>query len=146
MSAHEAWSLVCRLFKGGTPVFKAALSPAEENACASLGPAIKPTAISQTFALCPYCQLRSGQIFGDGKGGQICQCPECGPTVLSAEDRAALMLDEGWLRSKLRMAMEIESRDGITDICDGVAVGRCTSLAGVAGQESDSAVVGSVHL
>jgi len=88
MSAHQAWSLACRLFKGGTPVFKAALSPAEENACASLGPAIKPTAISQTFALCPYCQLRSGQIFGDGKGGQICQCPECGPTVLSTEDRA----------------------------------------------------------
>ena len=53
-------------------------------------------------------------------GGQICQCPECGPIPLTAEDRAALMLDEGWLRSKLRMAMEIESRDGITDICDGV--------------------------
>lgn len=120
MSAHEAWSLVCRLFKGGTPVFKAALSPAEVNACDSLGQAIKPTVISQTSALCPYCQLRSGQIFSDGKGGQICQCPECGPIPLTAEDRAALMLDEGWLRSKLRMAMEIESRDGITDICDGV--------------------------
>lgn len=120
MSAHEAWSLVCRLFKGGTPVFQAALSPAEVNACASLDPAIKQTVINQTFALCPYCQLRSGQIFGDGKGGQICQCPECGPTALTAQDRAALMLDEGWLRSKLRMAMEIESRDGITDISDGV--------------------------
>ena len=30
------------------------------------------------------------------------------------DNRAAVMLDETWLRSKLRMAMGIESRDGIT--------------------------------
>jgi hypothetical protein len=36
------------------------------------------------------------------------------------DDRAAVMLDEQWLRSRLRMALEIESRDGITDIADGV--------------------------
>ena len=71
MSTHEAWSLVCRLFAGGTPVFRGALSPAEIGACATLGPAIKPTVIYRTFTLCPYCQLRSGQIFGDGQGGQI---------------------------------------------------------------------------
>ena len=29
------------------------------------------------------------------------------------------MLDEGWLRSKLRIALEIESRDGVTDLGDG---------------------------
>lgn len=62
MSTHEAWSLICRLFAGGTPVFRGALSPAEIVACATLGPAIKPTVINRTFTLCPYCQQRSGQI------------------------------------------------------------------------------------
>ena len=104
MSAHEAWSLVCRLFAGGTPVFRGALSPAEIRACSSLGPAIKPTVVNRTFTLCPYCQLRNGQIFGDGQGGQISQCPDCGPIALAADDRAAVMLDEGWLRSKLRIS------------------------------------------
>ena len=120
MSSHDAWSLVCRLFKGGTPIFRGTLSSAEMKACASVGAAIKPTVISRAFVLCPYCQLKSGQIFGDGKGGQICQCPDCGPITVTPEDRAAVMLDETWLRSKLRIAMDIESRDGITDIADGV--------------------------
>lgn len=30
------------------------------------------------------------------------------------------MLDENWLRSRLRMAMDIESRDGVTELADGV--------------------------
>lgn len=120
MSAHEAWSLVCRLFAGGTPVFRGALSPAEIQACTTLGAAVKPTVINRTFTLCPYCQLRNGQIFGDGQGGQVCQCPDCGAIPLAAEDRAAVMLDENWLRSRLRMALDIESRDGATDLGDGV--------------------------
>ena len=120
MSAHEAWSLVCRLFAGGTPVFQGALSPAEIRACSTLGSAIKPTVVNRTFTLCPYCQMRNGQIFGDGQGGQVCQCPDCGPIPLAADDRAAVMLDEGWLRSKLRMALGIESRDGVTELADGV--------------------------
>ena len=120
MSTHEAWSLVCRLFAGGTPVFRGALSPAEIGACATLGPAIKPTVISRTFTLCPYCQQRSGQIFGDGQGGQICQCPDCGPIPLAASDRTAVMLDESWFRSKLRLALKIESRDGVTNLGEGV--------------------------
>jgi hypothetical protein len=120
MSTHEAWSLVCRLFAGGTPVFRGALSPAEIGACTTLGPAIKPTVISRTFTLCPYCQLRNGQVFGDGQGGQVCQCSDCGPIPLAANDLAAVMLDKSWLRSKLRMALEIESRDGFTDLGNGV--------------------------
>lgn len=120
MSTHVGWSLICRLFRGGTPIFRGALSPAETKASASLGAAIKPTVISRAFVLCPYCQLQSGQLVGDGKGGQVCQCPGCGPIALVPDDRAAVMLDEGWLRSKLRIAMEIESRDGINDIADGV--------------------------
>jgi hypothetical protein len=43
MSVHEAWSLVCRLFAGGSPVLRAALSQSEVRACALLGPAVKPT-------------------------------------------------------------------------------------------------------
>ena len=120
MAAHDAWALICRLFAGGTPVFRGALSPAEIRACLSLGPAIKPTVVNRTFTLCPYCQLRNGQIFGDGQGGQVCQCSDCGSIPLAADDRAAVMLDEGWLRSKLRIALEIESRDGVTDLGDGI--------------------------
>ncbi len=90
------------------------------GACSSLGPAVKPTVVNRTFTLCPYCQLRNGQIFGDGQGGQVCQCPDCGPIPLAADDRAAVMLDEGWLRSKLRIALEIESRDGVTDLGNGI--------------------------
>lgn len=120
MSAHDAWSLACRMFADGTPVFRGALSPTEVMACATLGPAIKATVVNRTFTLCPYCQLRSGQIVGDGQGGQVCQCPDCGPIPLAADDRAAVMLDENWLRSKLRMALEIESRDGVIDLGDGV--------------------------
>jgi hypothetical protein len=90
------------------------------RACALLGPAVKPTIVSRAFALCPYCQLRNGQIYGDGQGGQFCQRADCGPIALTADDRAAVMLDEQWLRSRLRMALEIESRDGITNIADGV--------------------------
>ncbi len=62
MSVHEAWSLVRRLFSGGTPVLQAARSVAELRACETLGAAIKPTLVNRTFALCPYCQLRNGQI------------------------------------------------------------------------------------
>jgi hypothetical protein len=77
MSVHEAWSLVCRLFAGGSPVLR--------------------------LALCPYCQLQNGQIFSDGHGGQFCQCADCGPIALMADERTAVMLDEQWLRSRLRM-------------------------------------------
>jgi hypothetical protein len=120
MSVHEAWSLVCRLFSGGTPVLRAALSAAELRACETLGAAIKPTVLSRAYALCAYCQLRNGQIFSADEEGQICLCPECGPIPITANDRGAVMLDEHWLRSRLRMALDIESRDGATEIADGV--------------------------
>jgi hypothetical protein len=58
MSVHKAWSLVCRLFAGGSPVLRAALSQSEVRACALLGPAVKPTIVSRAFALCPYCHRR----------------------------------------------------------------------------------------
>jgi hypothetical protein len=98
MSVHEAWSLVCRLFSGGAPVLRAALSAAELRACETLGAAIKPTVVSRAYALCPYCQLRNGQIFSADEEGQICLCPECGRIPITANDRGAVRLDEHWLR------------------------------------------------
>ncbi len=120
MAVHEAWSLVCRLFAGGGPVLRGALSPAEVRSTALLGAALKPTVTNRTFALCPYCQLRNGQIFADDQGGLFCHCPDCGRIALTPDDRAVVMLDENWLRSRLRMAMDIESRDGMTELADGV--------------------------
>jgi hypothetical protein len=70
--------------------------------------------------LCPYCHQHRAQVWGDGRGGRTCLCPECGPVSVAADDVAALVLDEDWLRQKLRLALEIESRDGIDDLGDGV--------------------------
>jgi hypothetical protein len=120
MSVHEAWLLVCRLFSGGTPALRAVLSASELRACETLGAAVKPTALSRAFALCPYCQMRNGQIFSADEGGQICLCPDCGRIPITANDRGAVMLDEHWLRSRLRMALDIESRDGVSEIDEDV--------------------------
>lgn len=120
MAAHEAWALVCRLFAGGTPVLRASLSPREIGALSALGRAVRPAALDQRFVLCPYCQQHRAQVWGDGRGARTCHCPECGPVSVSADDVAAMVLDEDWLRQKLRLALEIESRDGVDDLGGGV--------------------------
>lgn len=120
MAAHDAWALVCRLFAGGTPVLRASLSPREIGALPALGRAVRPAALDQRFVLCPYCQQHRAQVWGDGRGGRTCHCPECGPVTVAADDVAALVLDEDWLRQKLRLALEIESRDGVADLGGGV--------------------------
>lgn len=120
MATHDAWGLVCRLFAGGTPVLRASLSPREIGALPALGRAVRPAALDQRFVLCPYCQQHSAQVWGDGRGGRACHCPECGPVSVAADDVAALVLDEDWLRQKLRLALEIESRDGVDDLGGGV--------------------------
>ena len=120
MASHDAWTLVCRLFTGGAPLARSMLSPAEIAASSSLGKAVKPAALNQTHTLCPYCQLHRCQIWGDGKGGRRCHCPECGQVSVQADDLAALELDEEWFRAKLRLAMDINSRDGIIDLGSGV--------------------------
>ncbi|TCP05075.1 hypothetical protein EV676_109162 [Caldimonas thermodepolymerans] len=86
----------------------------------ALGQAVKPTTLDQRFLLCPYCQQHRAQVWGDGRGGRTCHCPECGPVSVAADDMAALALDEDWLRRKLRLALSIESRDGIDALGDGV--------------------------
>ena len=120
MASHDAWMLVCRMFSGGTSLALSMLSPGEIAASSALGKAVKPAALNQTYTLCPYCQLHRCQIWGDGKGGRMCQCPECGKVEVVADDLAGLELDESWLRAKLRLAMDINSRDGIIDLGGGV--------------------------
>lgn len=120
MAAHDAWTLVCRLFAGGTPVLRTTLPLSEVAALSVLGKAVKPTTVDQSFVLCPHCQQHRAQVWGDGRGGRMCRCPECGPVAVEANDGAALALDEEWLRQKLRLALGIESRDGIDDLGDGV--------------------------
>ena len=120
MAAHDAWALVCRLFAGGTPVLRNMLSPREVAALSVLGKAIKPTTADQSFVLCPHCQQHRAQVWGDGRGGRMCRCPDCGPVAVEVNDGAALALDEDWLRQKMRLALGIESRDGIDDLGDGV--------------------------
>ena len=115
MATHDAWALVCRLFAGGTPVLRATLSPREVSALSMLGKAVRPTVVDQFFVLCPHCQQHRAQVWGDGRGGRICRCPECGQVPVEAIDGAALALDEDWLRQKMRFALGIESRDGIDD-------------------------------
>lgn len=120
MATHDAWALVCRLFAGGTPILRAALSPREIAALPALGQAVKPTALDQRFVLCPYCHQQRAQVWGDGHRGRTCHCPECGPVAVAADDAVALRLDEDWLRRKLRLALSIESRDGIDALGEGV--------------------------
>jgi len=120
VAAHDAWALVCRLFVVGTPVLRASLSPLEISVLPALGRALRPAALDQRFVLCPYCQQHRAQVWGDGRGARTCHCPECGPVSVSADDVAALVLDEDWLRQKLRLALEIESRDGVDDLGGGV--------------------------
>ncbi len=120
MATHDAWTLVCRLFACGTPVLHATLSPPEVGSLAALGKAVKPTVVDQSFVLCPHCQQHRAQVWGDGRGGRMCRCPDCGPVTVDAADGAAVALDEDWLRQKMRLALGIESRDGIDDLGDGV--------------------------
>lgn len=120
MATHDAWSLVCRLFTLGTPVLRSMLLPREMDVLPALGRAVKPTTLDQGFVLCPYCQQQRGQLWSDGHGGRNCHCPECGPVAVTADDIAAVALDEDWLRQKLRITLEIESRDGIDPITEGV--------------------------
>lgn len=120
MNSHHAWSLVCRLFAEGTHVHRWALSPHELAACTLLGSAIKAAPVNQQYVLCPHCNQHRGQVVGDGKGGRLCHCPECGPVQIEPQDMAAVMLNEDWLRQKLRLALEINSRDGIDQVGPGI--------------------------
>jgi len=118
MTVHEAWLLACRLFALGTPVLRATLSPRELALLPVLGRAIKPAMVDQSFVLCPHCLQHRAQVWGGGHSGRMCRCPDCGPVPVEANDGAAVALDEDWLRRQLRLALAIDSRDGIDDLGD----------------------------
>ncbi|MFN7197846.1 MAG: hypothetical protein ACK4MJ_11830, partial [Hylemonella sp.] len=120
MSAHEGWQFLCRLFTSGRPVLRATLSPREVALLPHLGCAIQAAVTDQSCVLCPHCALHRAPVFGDGRGGRLCRCPDCGPVPVKPQDGAALRLNEDWLRQKLRLALAIDSRDGIDDLGDGV--------------------------
>jgi hypothetical protein len=120
MAAHDAWALVCHLFAGGTSVLRSSLSSRDVAALSLLGKAVKPTTADRSFVLCPHCQQHRAQVWGDGRGGRMCRCPDCGPVTVEANDGTSLALDEDWLRQKMRLALGIESHDGIDDLGDGV--------------------------
>lgn len=100
-------------------MLRATLSPREVSALSMLGKAVRPTVVDQFFVLCPHCQQHRAHVWGDGRGGRVCRCPECGQVPVEAIDGAALALDEDWLRQKMRLALDIESRDDIDDLGDG---------------------------
>lgn len=99
---------------------RAALSPREINVLPAVGHAVKQAMLDRDFVLCPHCQQHRVQVWGDGHGGRMCRCPDCGPVAIDRDDGASLALDEDWLRRKLRTALEINSRDGIDDLGGGI--------------------------
>lgn len=140
MSAHEGWQFLCRLFAAGTPVLRATLSPGEVALLPHLGRAIQAAMTDQSCVLCPHCALHRAPVFGDGHGGRLCRCPDCGPVPVSPQDGTVLRLNEDWLRQKLRLALAIDSRDGIDDLGDGVWRLGTPPFAGAAGTRHRSSV------
>jgi hypothetical protein len=120
MSTQNAWALLCRLFKQTTPTLRCMLTPREWAAADLLGKAIKPAMVDQDYVFCPSCGLQKGQVFDDGQGGRECRCPECGPVTVRPQDTAAMVLDEAWFLRGLRQTLDINSRDHIIELADGV--------------------------
>src|SRR5690554_2419871 len=120
MSVHTGWRLICRLFALGQPVRAQSLAPAESALLPSLSQAIKPAVVDNSDVLCPYCQQHSALVTADGQGGRQGYCPDCGPVDLVPEDLRAYALDDAWMRRNLRLALDIQSRDGVNPLSDGV--------------------------
>lgn len=120
MSVHSGWRLVCRLFAAGRPVRAQSLTPAESALVGSLPQAIRPTVVDNSHVLCPYCHQHSAPVTANAQGGRQGYCPDCGPVDLMPEDLRAYALDDGWIQRNLRLALDIQSRDGIDQLSDGV--------------------------
>jgi hypothetical protein len=116
---QDAWALLCRLFRTSVPLLKMTLPPSELAALELLGKAVKPTLIDLDYFLCPSCQMQNGQVFA-GKDGKVCHCPGCGPVDVFPEDTVAFALDEGWFLRSFRQALDINSRDGVEVLTQGV--------------------------
>lgn len=120
MSMHTGWRLICRLFAAGRPVRAQSLTSAESVLVGSLSQAIKPTVVDNSHVLCPYCHQHSSQVTTNAQGSPQGYCPDCGPVALQPDDLRAYALDDGWMQRSLRLALDIQSRDGIDQLSDGV--------------------------
>lgn len=120
MSVHTGWSLICRLFALGHPVRVQSLAPAESALVPSLSKAIRLTVVDSSHMLCPYCHQHSVLVTTNAQGSRQGNCQDCGSVDLLPEDFRAYVLDDGWMQRNLRMALDIQSRDGVDQLSDGV--------------------------
>lgn len=119
MSVHDAWNLACRLFESGQPIRSALLSQADLVGLRALGSAVRPAGAGGGMVLCPCCAQHRLLVINLGKGRQ-CRCPDCGPVDVGAGDFDAWAIDDAWVQRSLRRALDLQSRDGINQLDDGV--------------------------
>jgi hypothetical protein len=81
--------------------------------------AVVPLAAQAQYALCDYCGLHSGRVARSHEGLMV-ECPECGLAPVEAAALRRWRFDEQWLIRKLRGALDINTRDPITPLADGV--------------------------
>ena len=136
MATHDAWALVCRLFAGGTPVLRATLSPRETSRLSVLGKAVRPTTVDQSFVLCPTASS-IGRRSGATVGAVGLPLPGLWP-VPSNRTTSRHWPGRGLAAAEMRLALDIESRDGIDDRRRRMAARRCPPVAGPAGPRSDA--------
>lgn len=120
MSVHAGWRLICRLFALGQPVRAQLLAPAERALVPSLSRVVKPAVVDNSDVLCPYCDQHSVMVTAPAQGSRQGYCPDCGPVDLLSEDFRAYKLDDDWMQRNLRLALDIQSRDGVDPLSDGV--------------------------
>lgn len=119
MSVHDAWNLACRLFESGQPIRSALLSQADLVGLKALGSAVRPAGAGGGMVLCPCCAEHRLLVLKRGER-RYCRCPECGPVEVTADDFDAWKIDDAWMHRSLRLALDIQSRDGINQLDDGV--------------------------
>jgi len=108
------------MFASGTPMLKSLMTPDEIAVVAEISKAVKPSAQTIAFALCPYCHLNSGEVRVVANGGWVCCCLTCGAVPVDADDLAAFALDEHWLHRNLRSAQDIQTDIGSVALAEGV--------------------------
>ena len=147
MAAHDARALVCRLFAGGTPVLRTTLSPREIACAVRARQAVSQRRWDQSFVLRPHCQQHPGAGLGRWSGRSDLPVPGLqGPVPVEATTARRWPLDEDWLRQKMRLALDIESRDGIDDLGRRRGGWRCPAVARPAGPQSGARCMRTVLL
>lgn len=120
MSVHLQWRLICRLFATGRSVRFQSFAPTERALLSSLGHVIKPAVVGSSDVLCSYCEQHSVIVMAGAQGGREGYCPDCGPIELLPEDFRSYALDDAWMQRNLRLALDIQSRDGTDELAEGM--------------------------